>query len=73
MNNNKVHGEMNKMNTNSTLDQVVKILNISNESQGDFIKKYSDIDNSKLIQKILKEDKKYRENKNLAKYAIRFI
>ena len=73
MNNNKVHEDINKINTNSTLDKVVKILNISTESQSDFIEKYSDIDNSELITKILKEDKKYRANKNLAKYAIRFI
>jgi hypothetical protein len=73
MNNNKVHEDINKINTNSTLDKVVKILNISTESQSDFIDKYSDIDNSELITKILKEDKKYRANKNLAKYAIRFI
>jgi hypothetical protein len=73
MNNNKVHEDINKINTNSTLDKAVKILNISTESQSDFIEKYSDIDNSELITKILKEDKKYRANKNLAKYAIRFI
>jgi hypothetical protein len=73
MNNNKVHEDINKINTNSTLDKVVKILNISTQYQSAFIEKYYDIDNSELIAKILKEDKKYRANKNLAKYAIRFI
>jgi len=58
---------------NSTLNEVMNILNLSEKSQEDFYEKYWDIKNTDLIEKILKEDKQYRENKELAKYAVRFI
>jgi hypothetical protein len=51
----------------------MSILNLSEKSQAEFHKKYGDINNADLIEKILKEDKQYRENKELAKYVVRYI
>ena len=58
---------------NSTLNEVMKILNLPKKSQEKFYEKFWDIDNSDLIWNILKQDEEFRNNIELAKYAMRYI
>lgn len=58
---------------NSTLNEVMKILNLPKKSQEEFYEKFWDIDNSDLIWNILKQDEEFRNNIELAKYAMRYI
>lgn len=73
MNSDKKNIEWLPESDNSTLNEVMNILNLSKKSQENFYEKFWDINNADLIEKILKEDKQYRENKELAKYAVRYI
>lgn len=58
---------------NSTLNEVMNILNLSKPQQAKFHEKFWDINNADLIEKILKHDDELRKNIELAQYAIRYI